>query len=47
MGAMRSKVADNISTDEILPTGAGVLPLRSNIPAISRFTFGQLDPGYT
>jgi aconitase A len=40
------KVADNISTDEILPAGAEVLPLRSNIPAISRFTFRQLDPGY-
>ncbi|HEV8219899.1 MAG TPA: aconitate hydratase [Streptosporangiaceae bacterium] len=40
------KVGDNISTDEILPAGARVLPLRSNIPAISRFTFTQLDPDY-
>ena len=31
------KVGDNISTDEILPAGARVLPYRSNIPAISRF----------
>ncbi len=30
------KVGDNISTDEILPAGARVLPYRSNIPAISR-----------
>jgi hypothetical protein len=29
-----------------LPAGAEVLPLRGNIPAISRFTFRQLDPGY-
>jgi aconitate hydratase len=40
------KVADNISTDEILPAGAQVLPLRSNIPAISRFAFRQLDSDY-
>jgi len=40
------KVGDNISTDEILPAGARVLPLRSNIPAISQFTFTQIDPEY-
>jgi aconitate hydratase len=40
------KVGDNISTDEILPAGARVLPLRSNIPAISEFVFSQVDAGY-
>jgi aconitate hydratase len=40
------KAGDNISTDEILPAGARVLPLRSNIPAISQFTFTPLDPDY-
>ena len=40
------KVGDNISTDEILPAGARVLPLRSNIPAISRFAFHQVDQSY-
>ena len=40
------KLGDNISTDEILPAGARALPLRSNIPAISEFTFSQIDPGY-
>ena len=40
------KVGDNISTDEILPAGARVLPLRSNIPAISEFVFSQIDPDY-
>jgi len=37
---------DDISTDEILPAGADVLPLRSNIPAISRHCFRDVDPGY-
>jgi aconitate hydratase len=40
------KVGDNISTDEILPAGARVLPLRSNIPGISRFAFEAVDPEY-
>ena len=37
------KVGDNISTDTIMPAGNKVLPYRSNIPAISRFVFEQLD----
>lgn len=40
------KVEDNISTDEISPAGAKVLPYRSNIPKISEFTFGHVDPEY-
>jgi aconitate hydratase len=40
------KVGDDISTDEILPAGARILPFRSNIPEISKFTFSQLDPDY-
>ena len=40
------KVGDNVSTDEILPAGAQVLPLRSNIPAISEFVFAHLDADY-
>jgi aconitate hydratase len=40
------KGGDNISTDEILPAGAQVLPLRSNIPAISTFVFAQIDADY-
>jgi aconitate hydratase len=39
-------VGDNISTDEIMPAGARVLPFRSNIPAISEFVFEQLDRDY-
>jgi aconitate hydratase len=34
---------DDVSTDEIMPAGARVLPFRSNIPEISRFTFAQID----
>jgi aconitate hydratase len=40
------KVGDNISTDHILPAGAKILPLRSNLPAISEFTFGAVDKDF-
>lgn len=40
------KVGDNISTDEILPAGARILPYRSNIPKISEFTFEMVDENY-
>jgi aconitate hydratase len=40
------KVGDNISTDAIMPAGNKVLPLRSNIPAISQFVFEQIDPDF-
>jgi aconitate hydratase len=40
------KVGDNISTDAIMPAGNKVLPFRSNIPAISRFVFEQIDPEF-
>ncbi len=44
--AVMLKVGDNISTDEIMPAGARVLPFRSNIPAISEFVYVDLDPTY-
>ncbi len=37
------KVEDNITTDHIMPAGAKILPLRSNIPAISKFCFAVCD----
>jgi aconitate hydratase len=40
------KVGDNISTDTIMPAGNEVLPLRSNIEAISEHVFEQIDPGF-
>ncbi len=42
-GDILLKVADNITTDHIMPAGAKVLPLRSNIPAISEFVFEKVD----
>lgn len=45
-GPVLLKVGDDVSTDEILPAGTEVLPFRSNIPAISRFAFRQVDPDY-
>ncbi|MBR7797549.1 MULTISPECIES: aconitate hydratase [Virgibacillus] len=40
------KMGNNISTDEILAGGARVLPYRSNLPEISRFTFEIIDETY-
>jgi len=37
------KVGDNITTDDIIPAGANVLPLRSNLPKISEHTFELID----
>lgn len=41
------KLGDNITTDHIMPAGAKVLPLRSNIPAISEFVFFQVDKDFS
>ncbi len=40
------KVGDDVSTDEIMPAGARVLPYRSNIPKISEFVYEVVDPDY-
>ena len=40
------KAGDDVTTDAILPAGAQILPLRSNIPAIAEFTFSRLDPSF-
>jgi aconitate hydratase len=40
------KMGDNISTDEIMPAGARVLPFRSNIPKIAEFAFDMIDATY-
>ena len=40
------KVGDNITTDHIMPAGNTVLPLRSNIPEISKFVYKQVDPEF-
>ena len=40
------KLEDNITTDDIMPAGAKILPLRSNIEAISRHVFSGIDPEF-
>ncbi len=45
-GNVLLKLGDHITTDHILPAGARVLPLRSNIPAISEHLFERVDSGF-
>lgn len=40
------KVGDNITTDHIMPAGAKILPLRSNIPEISKHCFAVCDEAF-
>jgi aconitate hydratase len=40
------KMGDNVSTDEILKAGADVLPLRSNIPEISKYSYSVIDASF-
>ncbi len=41
------KVGDNITTDHIMPAGAKILPLRSNLPAISEYVFSSIEPEFS
>jgi aconitate hydratase len=41
------KVGDDISTDTIMPAGNRILPLRSNIEAISEFIFSGIAPEFS
>ena len=45
-GGVLLKVEDDITTDHIMPAGAKILPLRSNIPEISKFVFNVLDESF-
>lgn len=40
------KMGDNVSTDEILRAGSEVLPFRSNLPEISKFSYSVIDPDF-
>lgn len=40
------QVGDDITTDHIMPAGAAILPLRSNIPAISEYVFSKVDTDF-
>lgn len=45
-GKVILKVGDNITTDHIMPAGSKILPLRSNVPAISEHVFEQVDKDF-
>lgn len=46
-GTALLKVGDNITTDHIMPAGAKILPLRSNIPEISKYVFEAVDENFS
>jgi aconitate hydratase len=45
-GRILLKVGDNVTTDHIMPAGATILPLRSNVPAIAEYVFHRVDPDF-
>lgn len=45
-GEVLLKTGDNITTDHIMPAGAKILPLRSNVPKISEHVFEVIDPEF-
>ena len=40
------KVGDNISTDHIVPSDSKLLPYRSNVPHLAKFSFSKVDPEF-
>jgi len=42
-GKVTLKVGDGITTDHIMPAGAEITSLRSNVPAIARYVFSRTD----
>ena len=45
-GSVLLKTGDNITTDHIMPAGAKILPLRSNIPAIAEYVYHFVDTDF-
>lgn len=45
-GKMVLKVGDNISTDHIVPSDSKLLPYRSNVPHLAKFSFYKVDPDF-
>lgn len=41
-GKLLLKAADNVTTDDIMPSNAKLLPYRSNIPELSKYCFGTI-----
>lgn len=46
IGKILLKVGDNITTDDIMPAGSKILPLRSNIPEISKYVYTHIDKDF-
>ncbi|NPA39338.1 MAG: aconitate hydratase [Thermodesulfobacteria bacterium] len=46
-GVFLLKVGDNITTDHIMPAGAHILPLRSNLPEISKYVYKNVDSDFS
>lgn len=46
-GKVLIRLGDNITTDDIMPAGAQIMSLRSNIPAISKYVFSGLDSNFS
>jgi aconitate hydratase len=45
-GRLLLVLGDNITTDHIMPAGAKILPLRSNVPALAEHAFAPVDPTF-
>jgi len=45
-GEVTLKVGDGITTDHIMPAGAEITSLRSNVPAIARYVFSRTDADF-
>ncbi len=45
-GKVVLKVDDNISTDHIVPSDSKLLPYRSNVPYLAKFSFSKVDPEF-
>ena len=45
-GKVDLKVGDNISTDHIVPSDSKLLPYRSNVPHLAKFSFSKVDPEF-
>jgi aconitate hydratase len=45
-GQVLIKLSDNITTDHIMPSGAKLLPYRSNIPYLSNYCLTPCDPDF-
>lgn len=45
-GKVVLKVGDNISTDHIVPSDSKLLPYRSNVPHLAKYSFSKVDPDF-